>query len=191
MHSLKQTFILICTLWVLSLSGKESPEPTKEGEPFIYADLKEGDSREIVLRKLRAGGFLQIYEEREKGLVRCTIKWGEKRYQLVCKIVDDKLKLCLIEGQRGWQDFFYDDVVRPQWKELREKISKSYGQLRKKAPFPSLDEIPLDDMGGFVTDTWELSDRLVILTLQSFRAKDCCTEQMLNYTCCTLLIQPK
>ena len=71
------------------------------------------------------------------------------------------------------------------------KISKSYGQLRKKAPFPSLDEIPLDDMGGFVTDTWELSDRLVILTLQSFRAKDCCTEQMLNYTCCTLLIQPK
>ena len=41
MHSLQQIFILICTLSVLSLSGKESPEPTKEGEPFIYADLKK------------------------------------------------------------------------------------------------------------------------------------------------------
>ena len=105
---------------------------------YLCGSQKKGDSREIVLSKLEAGGFLQIYEEREKGLVRCTIKWGEKRYQLVCKIVDDKLKLCLIEGQRGWQDFFYDDVVRPQWKELREKISKSYGQLRKRHPFHPL-----------------------------------------------------
>ena len=48
MHSLKQTFILICTLWVLSLSGKESPEPTKEGEPFIYADLKRRFSRDSI-----------------------------------------------------------------------------------------------------------------------------------------------
>ncbi len=184
-------------LWVVCLvpasghSAKESPDFSKEGEPYVYANLKKGDSRKVVLSKLREGGFLQIYEEREKGLVRCALQWGGLRYQLVCRIVDDELILCLVEGQRGWQDFFYEDVVRPQWTELREKLQSRYGENRLQAPFPGIDEVPLDDMGGFVTDKWELSDRWMILTVQTFREKDCCTEQMLQYSCCTLLIQPK
>ena len=169
----------------------ESPDLSSEGEPFIYADLKLGDSREVVLHKLRAGGFIQIYEERDKGLVRCTIKWDGMRYELVCKIVNDQLKLCLVEGQRGWQDFFYEDVVRPQWEMVRKKVISRYGKGRKHTVFPTMDKVPLDDMGGFITDTWELSDRTLIMTVQLFTVKDCCTEQLLQYSCFTLLIQPK
>jgi len=54
-----------------------------------------------------------------------------------------------------------------------------------------LDQVPLDDMGGYITDTWNLRDRTLIITVQLFRVKDCCTEQMLEYSCSTLLIQPK
>ena len=107
-----------------------------EGEPFIYADLMFGDSRKVVLQKLKVGGFIQIYEERDKGLVRCTIKWDGMRYELVCKLINDKLKLCLVEGQRGWQDFFYEDVVRPQWDMVRKRLIRRYGKDRKYTDFP-------------------------------------------------------
>jgi hypothetical protein len=30
-----------------------------------------------------------------------------------------------------------------------------------------------------------------MLTVQSFKIKDCCTNKMVEYSCCTLLIQPK
>ena len=174
------------------LHGKEnSPELNSVGSPFIYADLKKGDSRETVLGKLRNAGFIQIYEERDKGLVKCSISWDQVKFQLVCKLVDDSLKLCLIEGQRGWQDFFYEDVVKPEWEQLREKLKVAYGEKRKKTSFPSMEEVPLDDMGGFVTDTWDLEDRLIMLTIQLFMVKDCCTERMLQFSCCTMLIQPK
>jgi hypothetical protein len=169
----------------------DSPDLTLEGEPFIYADLKLGDSRKVVLQKLKVGGFIQIYEERDKGLVRCTIKWDGMRYELVCKLINDKLKLCLVEGQRGWQDFFYEDVVRPQWDMVRKRLIRRYGKDRKHTDFPTMDQVPLDDMGGFITDTWELNDRTLIMTIQLFTVKDCCTEQMLQYSCSTLLIQPK
>ncbi len=182
------SFLLIFPfLWAIG----DSPDLPGEGDLFIYADLREGDSKEVVMKKLRAGGFIQIYEERDKGLVRCTIKWDGKRYSLVCKIVNDALKLCLIEGQKGWQDFFYKDIVRPEWKQLRKKVSDQYGKAQKSTGFPTNDQVPLDDMGGLVTDTWELKDRLIMLTVQRFMVKDCCTEQMLEYSCCTLLIQPK
>jgi hypothetical protein len=183
--------ILVGVFLAFPLLGAESPELTPVGDPFIYADLRKGDSRQDVLQKLRAGGFIQIYEERDKGLVRCTIKWDGMRYELVCKLVNDKLTLCLIESQRGWQDFFYDDVVRPQWEMLRKRLIKNYGEDRKNTKFPTLDQVPLDDMGGYITDTWNLSDRTLIITVQLFRVKDCCTEQMLEYSCSTLLIQPK
>jgi len=169
----------------------ESPDLTLEGEPFIYADLMFGDSRKVVLQKLKVGGFIQIYEERDKGLVRCTIKWDGMRYELVCKLINDKLKLCLVEGQRGWQDFFYEDVVRPQWDMVRKRLIRRYGKDRKYTDFPTMDQVPLDDMGGFITDTWELNDRTLIMIFQLFTVKDCCTEQMLQYSCSTLLIQPK
>ena len=113
------------------------------------------------------------------------------RYELVCKLINDKLKLCLVEGQRGWQDFFYEDVVRPQWDMVRKRLIRRYGKDRKYTDFPTMDQVPLDDMGGFITDTWELNDRTLIMTIQLFTVKDCCTEQMLQYSCSTLLIQPK
>ena len=87
--------------------------------------------------------------------------------------------------------FFYEDVVRPEWKQLRNKVTDQYGKAQKSTGFPTNDQVPLDDMGGLVTDTWELKDRLIMLTVQRFMVKDCCTEQMLEYCCCTLLIQPK
>ena len=71
------------------------------------------------------------------------------------------------------------------------KLEEAYGENRRKTSFPSMDQVPLDDMGGFVTDTWDLEDRLVILSIQTFMVKDCCTERMLQYSCCTALIQPK
>lgn len=184
---------LISCLFIFPFFGAlgDSPDFPSEGDFFIYANLKEGDTREVVMEKLRTGGFIQIYEERDKGLVRCTIKWDDMRFQLVCKIVNDQLKLCLIEGQRGWQDFFYKDVVRPEWNKLKNKVTDQYGRAQKTIGFPTNDQIPLDDMGGLVTDTWELKDRLIMLTVQRFMVKDCCTEQMLEYSCCTLLIQPK
>ena len=188
---LKRGFI--SCLFIIPFFGAlgDSPDFPSEGDFFIYANLKEGDTREVVMEKLRTGGFIQIYEERDKGLVRCTIKWDDMRFQLVCKIVNDQLKLCLIEGQRGWQDFFYKDVVRPEWNKLKNKVTDQYGRAQKTIGFPTNDQIPLDDMGGLVTDTWELKDRLIMLTVQRFMVKDCCTEQMLEYSCCTLLIQPK
>jgi hypothetical protein len=52
-------------------------------------------------------------------------------------------------------------------------------------------KVPLNDNGGYVTDTWDTKDRLIMLTVLFFEVKDCCTNQMVEYSCCTLLIQPK
>ena len=67
------------------------------GSGFIYSDLKTGDSREIVMEKLRKGSFIQIYEEKDRGLIKCSVRWNGFRYELTCKLVNDKLALCLIE----------------------------------------------------------------------------------------------
>jgi hypothetical protein len=82
-------------------------------------------------------------------------------------------------------------VVEPQWKNLREILSKKYGKKRSHRSFPNLADVPLNDKGGYVTDTWDLNDRVLMLTVQFFEVKDCCTNQMVEYSCCTLLIQPK
>ncbi len=169
----------------------ESPGMSAPDSGFIYADLKVGDSREVVLDKLRKGSFIQIYEERDRGLVKCSVRWNGFRYELTCKLVKDKLTLCLIEGQKGWQFSFYEEVLNPQWKNLRERLVSKYGKNRKTRDFPKLKQVPMGDPGGYVTDTWDLSDRLIMLTVQSFKVKDCCTNKMVEYSCCTLLIQPK
>ena len=161
------------------------------GTNFIFSDLKQGDSRKEVMKKLRDQGFIQIYEERDKGLVKCSLKLNNFRYQLASKLKDDKLEFCLIEGQKGWQTSFYFDVVEPQWKNLREILVKTYGEKRKSRLFPNLTDVPFNDEGGYVTDTWDLPDRILMLTVLSFEVKDCCTNQMVDYSCCTLLIQPK
>ena len=169
----------------------ESPGMSKLGSGFIYSDLKVGDSREVVLDKLRKGSFVQIYEEKDRGLIKCSVRWNGFRYELTCKLVNDKLELCLIEGQKGWQFSFYDEVLNPQWKNLRERLVAKYGKDRKFRDFPKLKQVPMGDPGGFITDSWDLSDRLLMLTVQSFKIKDCCTNKMVEYSCCTLLIQPK
>jgi hypothetical protein len=102
-----------------------------------------------------------------------------------------QLQFCLIEGQKGWQFSFYEEVVQPQWKNLREILIETYGEKREHRKFPNLHDVPFNDEGGYLTDTWDLSDRLIMLTIQFFEVKDCCTDQMVEYSCCTLLIQPK
>jgi len=169
----------------------ESPGMSELGSGFIYSDLKAGDSREVVLDKLRKGSFIQIYEEKDRGLIKCSVRWNGFRYELTCKLVNDKLELCLIEGQKGWQTSFYDEILNPQWTNLRERLVAKYGKDRKFRDFPKLKQVPMGDPGGFITDSWDLSDRLLMLTVQSFKIKDCCTNKMVEYSCCTLLIQPK
>ena len=168
----------------------DSPDLPGEGDLFIYADLKEGDSKKVVMKKLRAGGFIQIYEERDMGVVRCAIRWDGFRYELVSKFIDNELELCLIEGNKGWQDFHYQDVVAKEWKSLRNRLSGVYGESVKKKSFPDLIEIPVNDLGGVVTDVWELDDRLIMLSVRRYETKDCCTDQLLEFSCCTLLIKP-
>lgn len=163
----------------------------KVGSEFIFANLKENDSRKEVMLKLRNGGFKQIYEERENELIKCTLRLNGFRYELTSKLKDDRLKLCLIEGQKGWQFSFYEDVLHPQWENLREELIKNYGAKRKFRNFPELTDVPFNDKGGYITDTWDLSDRVLMLTVLLFEVKDCCTNQMVEYSCCTLLVQPK
>ena len=175
----------------LVLGQKGTDQFRKVGSDFIFSDLLPEDSRKVVMQKLRNGGFLQIYEERDKGLVKCTFRLNDFRYELGAKLTHDKLKFCLIEGQKGWQFSFYEDVVEPQWSNLREVLIQKYGKNRKHRDFPELVKVPLNDQGGYVTDTWDTEDRLIMLTVLFFEVKDCCTNQMVEYSCCTLLIQPK
>ena len=180
-----------------SVSSKpgDSPSFAKVGSGFLFADLKNGDSREVVLDKLKRAKFREIghpYEEKEKRLLRSAIKLNGFRYELACKFdEEDKLELCLVEGRKGWQFSFYDEILEPQWTNLRSVLAASYGSKRSFRPLPTLEKVPMDDPGGFVTDTWELPDRLLVLTVQAFRIKDCCTKRLVDYSCCTLLVQPK
>lgn len=170
----------------------DSPSFAKVGSGLIFADLREGDSREIVLKKLKGAKFREIHEEKEKRLIRCVAKLNGFRYELACKLGEDgKLVLCLLEGSKGWQFSFYDETLEPQWSNLREILSAFYGPKRSSRALPPLDKVPMGDPGGYVTDTWELSDRIVLLTVQAFQVKDCCTKRMVDYSGCTLLIQPK
>ena len=190
-----KTIGFVLSLLVLSfagLFGKEEKNGFVVGsKDVIYSDLKRGDSRESVMNKMRGAGFLQIYEERDNNLVKCALRLNGFRYELAAKLENDSLVFCLIEGQKGWQFSFFEDVVQPQWENLREKLVEKYGVKRKTSEFPDLVDVPLNDKGGYITDTWDLSDRLLILTILSFEVKDCCTNQLVEYSCCTLLIQPK
>ncbi len=191
---MKVFYLVLSLFWIHTslIWGSESPLYfAEEGSGFIFSDLKKGDSRKVVMSKLRKSGFIQIYEERDKGLVKCTLRLNSFRYELAAKLTEDKLEFCLIEGQKGWQFSFYEDVVEPQWANFREILSKTYGKKRTHRDFPNLNDVLLNDKGGYITDTWDLNDRLIMLTIQFFEVKDCCTNQMVEYSCCTLLIRPK
>jgi hypothetical protein len=157
----------------------------------IYADLRKGDSLKTVFDKLKRGKFREIEEERGKGILRCATKLNGLRYDLVCRFENDRLKLCVLEGRKGWQFSFYDEILEPQWTNLRTQLIKAYGPKRDHRALPKIGNIPLNDPGGVITDTWELEDRLVVLAVQAFEIKDCCTNRLIEYTTCLVLIQPK
>ncbi len=178
--------------------GPSPPKLTAESVTFgatgataIFADLSKGDSRKIVLEKLKRAKFREIEEEKQRGIVRCAAKLNGFRYDLVCRFEDDRLKLCVLEGRKGWQFSFYDEILEPQWTNLRQRLVKTYGAKRNTRAFPKIDEVPLNDPGGVITDTWELEDRLVVLAVQAFELKDCCTNRLIEYTTCLAFVQPK
>ena len=181
-------FLAITTASVAKLP--QSPFLENVGSEYIYGGLKLGDTREEVLSKLRKKGFIQIYEERDEGVVRCAVRWDGFRYELVSKLEDNKLKLCLIEGNKGWQDFHFNEVVFKEWENLRKRVISTHGNPVKTRSFPEVFEIPLNDLGGVVTDIWNLKDRLLMLSVRKYETKDCCTDQILEFSCCTLLIKP-
>ena len=92
---------------------------------------------------------------------------------------------------KGWQFSFYDEILEPQWTNLRQQLIKAYGPKRDHRALPKIGDVPLNDPGGVITDTWELEDRLVVLAVQAFEIKDCCTNRLIEYTTCLVLIQPK
>ena len=183
-------FVLIFSEGQTFAKLPQSPDLAKPGNPIIYGCLSVGDSREEVLSTLRKNGFIQIYEEKSAGVIKSAVRWDEIRYELASKLIDDKLALCLIEGNKGWQDFHYDDVVSKEWKNLRERVINAYGKPSKSRNFPEYFDIPVNDLGGTVTDIWNLTDRTLMLSVRKYEAKDCCTDQILEFSCCTLLIKP-
>jgi hypothetical protein len=168
----------------------QSPDLEKPGSAFIYGNLTLGDNRNEILTKLKKNGFIQIYEEKSAGVVKCAVRWDGIRYELVSRLIDDKLALCLIEGNKGWQDFHYADVVSKEWETLRERIVKTHGKPSESREFPELFEVPVNDLGGVVTDVWKHGDRKLMLSVRKYEANDCCTDQILEFSCCTLLIKP-
>ena len=161
------------------------------GGATVFADLRKGDTGKVVLEKLKRGKFREISEEKPKGLIRCAVKLNNFRYDLVCRFENDRLKLCVLEGRKGWQFSFYEDILEPQWANLRRSLVKKYGSKRSTRPLPKIDEVPMNDPGGVITDTWDLDDRLVVLAVQAFEIKDCCTNHLIEYTTCLVLVQPK
>jgi hypothetical protein len=182
--------VLICSAYAVPNQFPESPNFTNLTEPGFFAGLVVGDSREIVLQKLQDKGFLG-YTELQSNLIKSPVRWDGHAYELTCKFEGDGLSLCLIQGEAGWQDFFYDDIVQPQWSSLRKRVIEIYGLPAQTVAFPPFYKVPLNDEGGLVTDRWELEDRILILCLHAYSKQDCCTRQVLDFSCCTLLIQPK
>ncbi|MFP6901757.1 MAG: hypothetical protein VCA36_12495 [Opitutales bacterium] len=192
--------LAICALWPRNGSGETAaPSASSSDSVFfgsvggkaIYADLRKGDSWKTVFDKLKRGEFREIEEVKGKGILRCAAKLKGFRYDLVCRFENDRLKLCVLEGRKGWQFSFYDEILEPQWANLRQQLIKAYGSKRDNRALPKIGDIPLNDPGGVITDTWELEDRLVVIAVQAFELKDCCTNRLIEYSTCLVLIQPK
>ena len=186
---------LVVPIFAEQPSPKEAPEELSAfgavGGANVFADLRKGDSSKVVLEKLKKGKFREISEEKPKGLIRCAVKLNNFSYELVCRFENDRLKLCVLEGRKGWQFSFYDEILEPQWTNLRQSLVKKYGPKRSHRPLPKIDKVPMNDPGGIITDTWDLEDRLVVIAVQAFELKDCCTNHLIEYTTCLVLVQPK
>jgi hypothetical protein len=183
-------FLLGGFLFAVPNQFPESPAFPALGKGLI-GGLTSGLSREQSVQALQKNGFLG-YRELQSDLIKSPVRWGGFAYELTCKFNNnDQLELCLIQGEAGWQDFFYEDIVRPQWQTLRGRVDQAYGKPAHRIDFPDYFSVPFNDMGGLVTDRWELPDRTLMLTVQTYTQQDCCTRQVLDFSCCTLLIQPK
>jgi len=185
---------LLCSLgsFLLAVPNQfpESPAFPALGKGLI-GGLTSGLSREQSVETLQKNGFLG-YRELQSDLIKSPVRWGGFAYELTCKFnANDQLELCLIQGEAGWQDFFYEDMVKPQWQTLRSRVDQAYGKAAHRIEFPDYFTVPFNDMGGLITDRWELADRTLMLTVQTYTKQDCCTRQVLDFSCCTLLIQPK
>lgn len=186
--------VLLCSLgnflFAVPNQFPESPAlpPLENG---LIGGLTIGLSREQSVQALQKNGFLG-YRELQSDLIKSPVRWGGFAYELTCKFnTSDQLELCLIQGEAGWQDFFYEDMVKPQWETLKSRVEQAYGKPTYRIDFPDYFSIPFNDAGGLVTDRWELPDRMLMLTVQTYTHQDCCTRQVLDFSCCTLLIQPK
>ena len=186
---------LVSPLFAEQHTPKQAPEELSSfgavGGANVYADLRKGDSSKLVLEKLKKGNFREISIEKPKSLIRCAVKLNNFSYELVCHFENDRLKLCVLEGRKGWQFSFYDEILEPQWINLRQSLVKKYGPKRSHRPLPAIDKVPMNDPGGIITDTWDLEDRLVVIAVQAFELKDCCTNHLIEYTTCLVLVQPK
>ncbi|MEK9773179.1 MAG: hypothetical protein VW576_06395 [Opitutae bacterium] len=183
-------FFSLSALYALPNQFPESPGFPSRKEAGFFSGFRQGDTRAVVLQKLQNHGYLG-YKELQSNLIKSPIRWDGYAYELTCKFEGESLSLCLIQGEAGWQDFFYEDIVKPQWGALRNRVIQSYGQPSQKVSFPDLFNVPLNDEGGFITDRWDLDDRLIMLCVQAYTEQDCCTRQVLDFSCCTLLIKPK
>ena len=168
----------------------ESPGFPQLGQS-IYGGLTVGLDREQAIKKLQDNGLLG-YLELHSNLVKSPIRWDGQAFELTCKFSDQgTLVLCLMQSEAGWQDFFYSDIVQPQWQILRTRVDQAYGKAQHRKEFPNYWDVPLNDKGGYITDRWNLKDRTLLLTVQTYTKEDCCTKQVLDFSCCTLLIEPK
>ena len=200
-ESIMQYKLLIClltgfggfNLWTYGEKNlfPESPDLPPVERGYVFSLLNQGDDRERSILKLQQGGYLG-YRELHSNLIKSPVRWDGHAFELTCKYNHKGLlELCLIQGESGWQDFFYDDIVHPQWLALRTRVTRTYGKPVEITKFPAYQQVPYNDKGGFVTDRWELKDRTLLLSLQSYSQEDCCTGQVLDFSCCILLIQPK
>jgi len=177
--------------WSVKNIFPESPDITSSKIGQIFPGLFVGLDRDASILGLEKAGFLG-YKELQSNLIKAPVRWDGHSYELSCKFNEmGKLELCLLQGESGWQDFFYEDIVRPQWLALYKRMERAYGKPVQHRDFPEFHEVPLNDKGGLITSQWELSDRTILLGLQSYIEQDCCTKQMLDFSCCILLIQPK
>ena len=76
----------------------------------------------------------------------------------------------------------YADIAKETMSLTLESIKRSVRDDTKA--------VMIVHVGGVVTNVWKVEDRLLMLSVRRYETKDCCTDQLLEFSCCTLLIQP-
>ena len=167
----------------------ESPDLPSTETGHLFSLLAKGDNREESISKLQQGGYLG-YRELHSNLIKSPVRWDGHAFELTCKYNPQGfLELCLIQGRQAGKIFSL--MISCIRNGLLWQTSDAYGKPVEFTKFPDYDQVPYNDGGGYVTDRWDLEDRTILLSLQSYSQEDCCSRQMLDFSCCLLLIQPK